>query len=234
MEPGTRVFGYVRKSIAENGNGHSLDAQTAAIERECKHRAWTLVEVIRDDGYSGRDTSRPGLHGALRRIAAKEASALIASKLDRISRSVIDFGILLEWFDRADAALVALDVNIDTSTPSGLAMANVMVTMGQWERQTGALRTKDALAARRAKGLPISRPSVVDDKALTSRIVALRADGLTLQAIADTLNSDGVATLRGAPQWTTSSVRGAAGYKRPKKQRVQTALPPLRSSRRAA
>lgn len=225
-----KVIGYVRKSVAENGSGHSLDAQEATIRAEVERRGWTLVKVIPDDGYSGRDTHRPGLMEALGLIAADEADGLVAAKLDRISRSVIDFGTLLEWFRSADAALVALDVGVDTSTPGGRLICNVMASVAEWERETIAARTADGLAVAAAKGK--LRPAV--DGELAARIRSMREGRATYQQIADTLNAEGVPTLRGAARWQVSSVRGAAGYRRPTRRRRPAELPALPKRRAAA
>jgi DNA invertase Pin-like site-specific DNA recombinase len=235
MNPGAQVLGYVRVSLAETArNGHGLDAQEAAIRDECERRGWALVDVIRDEGRSGKDMDRPGLAAALAAIAEGKAAGLIVSKLDRLSRSVVDFGTLLEWFERAGATLVALDLGVDTSTPGGRLIANVFASVAEWERETIALRTREGLAAARAKGQPISRPAVADDPKLQARIARMRARGLTLQRIADKLNAEGVPTLRGAAAWTTASVQTATGYKRPKPRRKSPALPALDRRRRGA
>lgn len=76
----------------------------------------------------------------------------MVAKLDPASRSVVDFGRLLEWLDAADATLVALDLGMDTSTSSGRLVANVMVSVAEWERSVIGERTRDALAARFSAG----------------------------------------------------------------------------------
>lgn len=102
MNAGTVVLGYARVSTAEQaGDGYGLDAQEAAIREECERRGWALLEVVREEGASAKSLDRPALRHALERIAAGEASGLIAAKLDRLSRSVVDFGVLLEWFEEA-------------------------------------------------------------------------------------------------------------------------------------
>lgn len=226
-----KVIGYVRKSVAENGNGHSLDAQEAAIQAEVERRGWTLVKVIPDDGYSGRDTHRPGLTEALDLIVAGETEGVVAAKLDRISRSVVDFGTLLDWFRDADATLVALDVGVDTSTPAGRLVANVMASVAEWERETIAARTRDGLKVAASKG---RRPAPAVDGELRERISAMREGRATYQAIADALNAERVPTLRGAAQWRVSSVQAAAGYRRPSKRRRPAELPTLPKRRAAA
>lgn len=225
-----KVIGYVRKSVAENGDGHSLDAQEATIRAEVERRGWTLVKVIPDNGYSGRDTHRPGLMAALGMIAAGEADGLVSAKLDRISRSVIDFGTLLEWFRDAGAALIAMDLGVDTSTPGGRLIGSIFAAVAEWERDTIAARTSDGLKVAAAKGK--MRPAVGGE--LAERIKAMRARRASYQAIADALNAEGVPTLRGAAKWQVSSVRGAAGYRRPAKRRRAAELPSLPKRRRAA
>ena len=100
----------------------------------------------------------------------------------------------------------------------------------EWERSVIGERTRDALAARKAQGLSVSRPSV--DGPLAERIHALRAGGATYQAIADTLNTEQVPTLRGAAQWRVSSVQSAAGYKRRATAAPRADLPTLPKRRR--
>ena len=148
-------------------------------------------------------------------LARREAAGLIVSRLDRLSRSVVDFGCLLEWMDEAGATLVALDLGVDTSSPGGRLVANVFASVAEWERATIAARTKAGLAAVRAQGKPISRASVTDRPELRERIAAMRAAGITLQGIADELNAERVPTLRGGSHWRPSSVRTAAGWQRP-------------------
>ena len=221
MEAGTKVVGYVRVSTAEqSNNGHGLDAQETAIRREVERRGWVLVGIERDAGMTGKTIDRPGLASALDAVKTKRAAGLIVAKLDRLSRSVVDFGSILEAFDRMGATLIALDLGVDTSTPGGRLVANVFASVAQWEAETISLRTKEGLAAARAKGQPISGPSVADNPELRDRIAGMRADGLTMRAIAAKLNADGVPTLRGAKGWSVSSVQTALGYKRPKKRRT--------------
>ena len=225
------ALGYARCSTQEQADaGNGLAAQEKAIRAECERRGWRLLDVARDEGHSGKNLDRPALHTALQQIAAGKAGGLIVAKLDRASRSVVDFGQLLEWFDSANATLVALDLGMDTSTSSGRLVANVMASVAEWERSVIGERTRDALAARKAQGLPISRPSVTGP--LANTIHALRQDGLTYQAIANTLNAEQVPTLRGAKQWRVSSVQSAAGYQRRATTTPRADLPALPKRRR--
>lgn len=223
-----RVLGYCRVSTTEQAaNGISLDAQEAAIREECQRRGWQLLDVVKDEGASGKSMDRPGLLACLARIAAGEADTLMTAKLDRLSRSVIDFGSLLEWFSEAEATLVALDLGIDTSSAGGKLVANVFAAVAEWERDTISARTREALAAKRQTGKAISRAAVTDSP-LGERIRVMRESGMTLQAIADALNAENVPTLRGGSSWRPSSIQAAAGYKRRKPRRAQVQLPPTK------
>jgi DNA invertase Pin-like site-specific DNA recombinase len=108
--------------------------------------------------------------------------------------------------------LVILDLGVDTTTPSGEMIANVMATFAQFERRLIGQRTKDALAVRKRQGAKLGRPRSVGDD-VVERIMAERAEGKSLRAIATGLNEDGVATGHGGAKWYASTVRAVAGEK---------------------
>jgi DNA invertase Pin-like site-specific DNA recombinase len=228
MNPGSPVLGYARVSTEDQAaNGYGLDAQETAIRERCGASGWALIDVLRDEGESGRSLDRPGLHAALVAIAAGQADGLVVAKLDRLSRSVVDFGTLLDWFTDAGARLVALDVGIDTSTPGGKLIANVFASVAEWERETIAVRTRAGLKEARAQGNPTGRPAIADRPKLEARIKRMRSRGMTLQAIADKLNAENVPTLRGGSRWRPSAIQATAGPKRRKPQRHPPTLPKL-------
>src|SRR4051794_17484554 len=87
-----RVLGYVRVSTEEQSDSRAgLDAQRRAITAEAKRRGWDLLEVIEDAGFSAKALRRPGVQEALSVLEKGEASALVVAKLDRLSRSMLDF-----------------------------------------------------------------------------------------------------------------------------------------------
>src|SRR5881397_268658 len=89
---GLKVIGYVRVSTEEQAaNGGGLAAQERAIRAECERREWELVELVEDAGASGKDLKRPGIVTALAKLTDGDASALVVAKLDRLSRSMLDF-----------------------------------------------------------------------------------------------------------------------------------------------
>jgi peptidoglycan hydrolase-like protein with peptidoglycan-binding domain/DNA invertase Pin-like site-specific DNA recombinase len=219
LPDGVRALGYVSVSDKESFDDPRVKAQMDAIDSLCEQRGWRLLELVRDKEVpSGKALERPGLGYALECLEAKQASCLVVANLRRLSHSVADLGRILEVIGRAGGRLVALDVGVDTATPEGRKAANVLVSVSGWERQRLAERTRQGLEAARAKGGAVGRPSVHDVPALKQWIVELRNSGLTLQAIADRLNAEGVPTLRGGERWRPSAVQAAAGYKRPPRQ----------------
>lgn len=91
-----QVVGYVRVSPDEQRvSGAGLAAQRAAIAAESTRRGWDLIEVIEDAGLSGKDLKRPGIQAALDALARGQATALVVAKLDRLSRSMLDFAAIM-------------------------------------------------------------------------------------------------------------------------------------------
>jgi DNA invertase Pin-like site-specific DNA recombinase len=201
-----RVLAYVRVSTEEQkGSGAGLAAQRASILAECEHRGWHLVDVIEDAGYSAKDLKRPGVRIALDALQRGAADALVVAKLDRLSRSMLDFAGIMAAAQKQRWGLIALDCAVDTTTPAGEAMANVLATFAQFERRLISQRTKDALAVKKAQGVQLGRPRLLA-AAVVERIVHERDAGRTLAAIADGLNDDGVVTAQGGQRWWPSTV----------------------------
>ena len=207
------VLGYVRVSTDEQAHsGTGLLAQRAAIQAEADRRGWPVIDVIEDAGYSGKSLKRPGIAKVLDDLNRGRADALVVAKLDRLSRSMLDFSGLMERATREHWALVALDVGVDTSTPQGEMIANVMAVFAQFERRLIGQRTRESLAIRRRQGLRLGRPSQLPAEVQTL-IRSHRADGSSLSAIADFLNADGVATAHGGARWYPSTVSKVLGSK---------------------
>ena len=203
-----RVIGYVRVSTEEQkSSGAGLQAQRRAIISECERRGWQLVAVIEDAGFSAKDMKRPGVQEALRVLEEGKASALVVAKLDRLSRSMIDFTALMGTAQKQHWALVALDCAVDTSTPTGEAMANMLATFAQFERRLISQRIREALAIKRASGVRLGRPPTVP-QAVVRRIQRQRERGDSLRTIAESLNRDTVPTAQGGARWYAATVRG--------------------------
>jgi hypothetical protein len=160
-----------------------------------------VVAIVRcGQGAGGANVAR-----ALERIAAGEASVLLVARLADAASSAGELLALLDWLAAAQADLVALDVGLDTGSAAGRRTVATLREIERWERVPAPGRPP-----RGRPGLAALAPD------LGARIAALRERGLTLQAIADSLNADGVPTQRGGARWRPSSVQAALGYRRPR------------------
>lgn len=200
------VLGYCRVSTEDQAlHGASLPAQADALTAEAERRGWDL-EFVTDEGLSAKNLNRPGLLSALERLDAGEAHMLAAVRLDRVSRSVHDFSGLLDRAARKGWAIVFLDVSVDTSTPSGEFVATTLAASAQFERKLIGQRTREGLARRRAEGVVLGRPRAMPTETV-QLIVQLRAEGLSLSKIADTLNDRQVPTAHGGKQWYVNTIK---------------------------
>lgn len=197
-----RIIGYVRVSTAEQSDsGAGLEAQRMAITAEAERRGWDLVAIL-EDAASGKSLNgRHGLQEALGAIERGEADGLVVAKLDRLSRSLLDFASLMERARRKGWNLVALDLGVDTSSPAGEAMASVLATFAQLERRLIGERTRDALRVKRSQGVVLGRPRNGIPETTVDRIVELHDRGCSASAIARTLNAENIATPTGRGRW---------------------------------
>lgn len=206
MTSTTRAIAYLRVSTDEQADsGLGLAAQLLTITSAISARGWSLVDTLTDEGRSGATMTRPALTEALDQLDRGEADVLVVSKLDRLSRSVLDFARITDRARRRGWSVVALDVDVDTSTPTGALVANITSSVAQWEREIIGARTREALAAKKAQGARLGRPVALPNS-VRARISTLRAEGLTLQAIADRLTSEGILTAQGG-RWHPATVR---------------------------
>jgi DNA invertase Pin-like site-specific DNA recombinase len=202
-----RAIGYGRVSTEEQSDsGLGLDSQRAAIAMEANRRGWELVEYIEDRGYSGKDLDRPGIQCALDHLRERRADVLLVAKLDRLSRSMVDFTDLLERRSQREGwRIVALDLGIDTTTPVGEMIANTMASQNRYERRIIGQRTREALAVRKAQGVRLGRPERVPED-VVARMQAQLVAGISIRAVARGLTEDGVPTPQGGLKWYASSV----------------------------
>ena len=208
------VVGYIRVSTSEQADsGAGLEAQRAAITSEAERRGWELLHVFEDAGASGKSMNgRAGLQEALEAVDEGQAQALVVAKLDRLSRSLLDFAALMEQARKRGWNLIALDLGVDTSTPSGEMMASVLATFAQFERRLIGQRTKDALAVKKANGVKLGRPREISPSTV-ERMQELYERGLSAAAIARRLNEEGIETPRGG-RWHHAGVVRALSWVR--------------------
>lgn len=146
-----------------------------------------------------------GLAAALAPISAGHANTLFVQQLESVARSLDELIRLLDWLQAAGADLVAADVGLDTASPHGRRMVALLREVDRWER------------APDRPGRPRGRPGLASAAPhVAERIAELRERGLSLRAIADALNAEGVPTPRGGARWRPSSVQSALGYRRPR------------------
>jgi len=153
--PVPRAAIYTRKSSAEGLDREftSLDNQRERAEAYVASQGWSLIATRYDDGgFSGGTIERPAFKHLLSDAEAGEFDVIVCYRLDRISRSLVDFVKVHEFLERRRVALVSVTESINTSTPHGRMMVNVLLSFAQYERELIGERTKDKLSAARRKG----------------------------------------------------------------------------------
>jgi site-specific DNA recombinase len=249
MTTHTKAIGYLRVSTEDQAsNGVSLDAQRAKLEAYAMACDLELVEVIADPGWSGKTLDRPGLRRALALLAKGEADALLVTKLDRLTRSVRDLGELLDGALH-DAELLSVGDSIDTRSPGGRLVLNILASVAQWEREAIAQRVRDAMEhikaqGRRVGGIPYGFVVAADgttllpepgEQAIIAQAVELREAGASLRAIAAALTEQGRLSRSGRaflPAQISRMIAPARSGKRKPKRRATVA--PIAPHRRAA
>jgi DNA invertase Pin-like site-specific DNA recombinase len=201
-----RAVIYTRVSTGQQAqSGLGLADQLDQATSAAKARGWEIIHHARDAGASAKSMrKRPALQRALAMLDAGEADVLVSAKLDRLSRSCMDFGGLMERARRKGWSIVCLDLGVDTSTPAGEMMANVVMAFAQYERQMIGERTKASHAVRRNRGQRAGQEPILP-ASVRKRIAKERQQGHTLKAIADGLASDRIPTAKGG-NWHPSTV----------------------------
>jgi DNA invertase Pin-like site-specific DNA recombinase len=187
-------------------HGASLDAQEATLRGEADRRGWD-VEIIREEGKSAATvTKRPKLLAALARLDRGEADVLLAVRLDRVSRSVVDFAAMMQRAERRGWALTFTATAIDTTDASGRFSAHVMIAAAEFERALISARTREGMAQRKSEGATFGREVAADFLPTYRRVLAMHAEGKSLNGIARALNSEGTPTAKGGT-WHASTIR---------------------------
>ena len=178
-----RVALYVRVST----DHQSVKNQEIELQAVAERHGWQVVTVFKDQGIcgaKGRD-KRPGLDKLLQAVARKEFDLVAAWSVDRLGRSLIDLVGILQEFHAKHVDLYLHQQGIDTTTPSGKAMFQMMGVFAEFERAMIHERVMAGLARARADGTQLGRPATVaDDAAKVQTIRAARAAGKSIRAIA--------------------------------------------------
>lgn len=223
---------YLRVSTDEQTNGYGLDVQSERTRGMATVKGWAVVEPpFVDEGISGAldESERPGLAALLYAAETGKLDAVIVSALDRLGRKTSLVLSLVERFAACNVAIISCKESLDTSTPAGQFVLTMFAALAQLERDTIVERTTAGRNVRGRKDgerggrVPMGYRRTFDAKGkadgieidssaaeIVKEIFAQRAEGATLQTIADTLNFNGIPTPRGG-QWHHSSVRVVLG-----------------------
>jgi site-specific DNA recombinase len=156
--PLVRCAIYTRKSTEEGleQEFNSLDAQRESAEafiRSQAHEGWTcLPERYDDGGFTGGNMERPALKRLLADIQAGKVDCVVSYKVDRLSRSLLDFAKMMETFEQHGVSFVSITQQFNSATSMGRLVLNVLLSFAQFEREIIAERTRDKVAATRRKG----------------------------------------------------------------------------------
>jgi DNA invertase Pin-like site-specific DNA recombinase len=198
------AIGYIRCSTDEQHLGP--EAQREALARWCKANGAELVAVFEDLGVSGGAEldKRPGLLAALEALKVHGAGRLLVAKRDRLARDVVLAAMVERLAEKAGAKVLAADGTGNQEGPEGLLMRGIVDVFAQYERALIRTRTCAALAVKRGRGecigkVPFGFRCAADgvhleadpsEQAVLAHIVALRAEGLTIRAIAARLDAE--------------------------------------------
>jgi site-specific DNA recombinase len=206
---------YTRKSSDEglDQDFNSLDAQREACEAYVKSQrseGWTLIPDRYDDGgWSGGTLERPGLQRLLADIEDGRVDVVVVYKIDRLTRSLMDFAKLVEVFDRKGVTFVSITQSFNTTTSMGRLTLNMLLSFAQFEREVTGERIRDKIAASKKKGMwmggfvPIGYQSknrtlsIVEGEAETVRMVfRLYLELKNVRLVEEELRRRGVTTKR--------------------------------------
>lgn len=155
---------YTRKSTEEGLDQafNSLDAQREACEAYAtsqRHEGWRVLDTRYDDGgFSGGNLTRPALQRLLADIKAGDVDLVVVYKIDRLTRSLMDFSKLVEVFDQHQTSFVSVTQHFNTTSSMGRLTLNVLLSFAQFEREVTGERIRDKVAASKRKGMWMGGP----------------------------------------------------------------------------
>jgi DNA invertase Pin-like site-specific DNA recombinase len=182
---------YTRKSSEEGleQEFNSLDAQYEACKAYIasqRHEGWTLVRDRYDDGgISGGTMERPALKALLADVASGKVDVIVLYKIDRLTRSLADFARIVEQLEKANASFVSITQSFNTKTSMGRLMLHVLLSFAQFEREVGAERVRDKIAASKAKGMWMGGTVPLGYDAVEKKLVVNHAEVETIRVIFD-------------------------------------------------
>lgn len=211
-----RLAGYIRVSSDEQVEGVSLDAQRARLETLARTEGHDLAAIFDDPGYSASDLQRPGLQALLAGLDRGDFEGMACTKLDRITRRIVDWGWLCQHYFAAPkfVPLVIAAGAVDLHNASGRMVVNIQMAIAEFELDQLRERTSEAVAHKRSKGEVLGHApfgyevgpdgkTLIPDPAeqeIIARMVAWQGAGLTLRGIAKQLNEANIPARHGG-QW---------------------------------
>ena len=180
---------YTRKSTDEGLDQafNSLDAQheaCAAYIASQRHEGWSqLADRYDDGGFSGGTLERPALKRLLADIAASKVDVIVLYKIDRLTRALSDFARIVEVLDRAGASFVSVTQAFNTTTSMGRLTLNVLLSFAQFEREVGAERVRDKIAASKRKGMWMGGVVPLGYRVETRKLLPVEAEAETVRLI---------------------------------------------------
>jgi len=219
---------YTRKSTGEGleQSFNTLDALREAAEafiNSQRHEGWIgLPDRYDDGGYTGANMDRPALKRVLDDVKAGAVNCIVVYKVDRLTRSLLDFARIVEVLDKHGACFVSVTQQFDTTNSLGRLTLNILLSFAQFEREMIAERTKDKMGAARRRGKWVGGNLVLgydvspqggslvvnrEEASRVSEIFALYAEHKSLITVVQELDHRGWLT----KAWTTKSGRAAGG-----------------------
>lgn len=204
--------------------GVSLDAQRERIRCYCRASGFKLVHLAQDE-TSAKSLDRPGLTAALKLLESGKADALLVVKLDRLTRSVIDLGTLLNsYFLNEQHYLLSVTESLDTRNAMGRFVLYILALIAQWEREAIGERTREAMRHLKAQGVFLGRAPYgyrfgitrdangrarlephSEEQAIIARVLDLHQKGIPQKDIVATLRTDGTPSPRNV-EWNRTMI----------------------------
>lgn len=215
-----RVAAYIRVSTDEQvDKGNSLHEQKERLEAYCKAMGWLAPVIYSDDGYSAKDMRRPAAQKMIKGVQKNKYDVLLTSKLDRMSRNLLDMLQLVRLLDEHGCNYVSASEGFDTSTAVGRMVLQLLAAFAEFERERISERVKDNMISMakntdRAINMPCYGYDILEGKysintkeAENIRLMFdLAENGHGYRAISKTLNEKGIRTKKDK-EWTPLSVK---------------------------
>lgn len=182
---------YTRKSSEEGleQDFNSLDAQREACEAYIKsqmHEGWALVEKqYNDGGFSGGTMERPAFKQLLKDIDNDEIDIVVVYKVDRLTRSLMDFSKIIDVFHKHETSFVSITQQFNTTTSMGRLTLNILLSFAQFEREVTGERIRDKIAASKKKGMWMGGCTPVCYKKEDKKLVIHEYDSKKVQMLFD-------------------------------------------------